>query len=53
MDIVEIRKTIISALLEKPELGKNYIDYHTEDGTACVAILLDNNDSVVITLSNN
>lgn len=37
-----IRKNIIEAFFNHPELGKNYIDYHTEDGKCGLTIIFRN-----------
>lgn len=38
----DIRKNIIEAFFNRPELGKNYIDYHTKDGKCGLIIIFRN-----------
>lgn len=35
----DIRKNIVEAFFNCPELGKNYIDYHTRDGKCGLTII--------------
>jgi hypothetical protein len=38
----DIRKNIIEGIFNHPELGKNYIDYNTEDGKCGLTIIFKN-----------
>ena len=35
----DIRKNIVEAFFNCPQLGKNYIDYHTRDGKCGLTIM--------------
>ena len=35
----DIRRYIISALLNEPILGQNYVDYHNKNDECCVRIM--------------
>ena len=38
----DMRCVIVEALFNNPELGKHYIDWHTEDGECGVTIMYPN-----------
>lgn len=53
METVEdIRKIIIEALTDKPILGKNYIDWHTENPGECGVTIIKQNQEFDIIIRN-
>lgn len=38
----EIRKQIVEAFFNRPKLGENYIDWHTEDGECGLTLIFKN-----------
>lgn len=41
--VEDVRKQIIESLFNNPQLGKNYIDWHTENSGECgVTIMYEN-----------